>query len=231
MDPQPTLPARPDPFPWHPQQTALLVIDMQNAYASKGGYVDYLGNDLSAVPGIVTRIQQVVALARQWSWPIIFTQNGWDPDLREAGGPGSPNWYKSNALKLMRQRPELTGSLLIKGTWDYDFIDALRPQPTDYLLQKTRYSSFCGTNLDMILRQNGIRHLILTGIASNVCVETTIRDAFSREYFCLLLEDCTAPVGDDAIQAASLFNIEKFFGWVSDSATLIDTLSAGIPIP
>jgi ureidoacrylate peracid hydrolase len=220
------IPARPDPFPLVPDQTALIVVDMQNAYASPGGYVDHLGNDLSPVPGIIERLHQVIHLARTHHWPIIFTQNGWDPQLQEAGGPGSPNWHKSNALKLMRQRPELAGKLLIKGTWDYDFVEELRPQPGDFILPKTRYSSFCGTNLDMILRQRGIRFLILTGIATNVCVESTIRDAFSREYFCLLLEDCTAPVGSEAIKAASLFNVETFFGWVTTTAALLAAVTA-----
>ncbi|MFQ3613157.1 MAG: isochorismatase family protein, partial [Cyanobacteriota bacterium] len=189
------IPSRPDPVTFDLEETALIVVDMQNAYASKGGYVDILGSDLSEAPAVIEVIRRVLAAVRPLKLPIIFTQNGWDPQLQEAGGPGSPNWYKSNALKLMRQQPQLSGQLLIKGTWDYDFVEALRPQPGDIILQKTRYSAFAGTDFDMLLRQRGIRNLIFTGIATNVCVESTLREAFHREYFCLLLSDSTTQVG------------------------------------
>ncbi len=122
---------------------------------------------------------------------IIWFQNGWDDQYVEAGGPGSPNYHKSNALKTMRQRPELQGKLLAKGGWDYQLVDELTPQEGDIVLPKPRYSGFFNTPLDSILRSRGIRHLVFTGIATNVCVESTLRDGFFLEYFGIVLEDAT----------------------------------------
>lgn len=109
---------------------------------------------------------------------IIWFQNGWDEQYVEAGGPGSPNFHKSNALKTMRKQPQLQGKLLAKGSWDYQLVDELVPQPGDIVLPKPRYSGFFNTPLDSILRSRGIRHLVFTGIATNVCVESTLRDGF-----------------------------------------------------
>lgn len=122
---------------------------------------------------------------------MIYFQNGWDEDYVEAGGPGSPNWHKSNALKTMRARPELAGTLLAKGTWDYALVDELAPQPGDIVIPKSRYSGFLNTNIDSVLRSRGIRTLVFTGIATNVCVESSLRDAFHLEYFGIVLEDAT----------------------------------------
>ncbi len=126
---------------------------------------------------------------------IIWFQNGWDDQYVEAGGPGSPNYHKSNALKTMRQRPELQGKLLAKGGWDYQLVDELTPQEGDIVLPKPRYSGFFNTPLDSILRSRGIRHLVFTGIATNVCVESTLRDGFFLEYFGIVLEDATHQAG------------------------------------
>ncbi|HIK20842.1 MAG TPA: isochorismatase family protein [Synechococcus sp. M44_DOE_062] len=223
------IPSRPDPVTFQLEETALIVVDMQNAYASRGGYVDLLGSDLREAPAVIQVIARVLEAVRPLQMPIIFTQNGWDPQLEEAGGPGSPNWYKSNALKLMRQRPELLGKLLIKGTWDYDFVETLRPLPEEIVLQKTRYSAFAGTHFDMLLRQRRIRNLVFTGIATNVCVESTVREAFHREYFCLLLSDSTLQVGPPLLKEAALANIEKFFGWVCSSDEFLQALQAAVP--
>lgn len=225
------IPSRPDPVTFDLEETALIVVDMQNAYASRGGYVDILGSDLSEAPAVIQVIARVLVAVRPLNLPIFFTQNGWDHQLREAGGPGSPNWYKSNALKLMRQNSELSGKLLIKGTWDYDFVEALRPQPGDIILQKTRYSAFAGTDFDMLLRQRRIRNLIFTGIATNVCVESTLREAFHREYFCLLLSDATTQVGPPLLKETALANIEKFFGWVCSSEDFLSALRVSLPEP
>jgi ureidoacrylate peracid hydrolase len=133
----------------------------------------------------------------------------------EAGGPGSPNWHKSNALKTMRAKPELAGKFLAKGGWDYELIAEMKPQSGDIVVPKTRYSGFFNSTLDSTLRARGIRHLVFTGIATNVCVESTLRDAFHLEYFAVMLEDATHELGGAAIQKASVYNVETFFGWVS----------------
>nr|VUD30596.1 amidohydrolase RutB in pyrimidine catabolism pathway [Raoultella sp. NCTC 9187] len=157
-----TLPARPESLTFAAQNSALIVVDMQNAYASQGGYLDLAGFDVSATRPVIDNINTAVAAARAAGMLIIWFQNGWDDQYMEAGGPGSPNYHKSNALKTMRRRPELQGKLLAKGGWDYQLVDELRPQPGDVVLPKPRYSGFYNTQLDSILRSRGIRHLVFT---------------------------------------------------------------------
>ncbi|MEM6828532.1 MAG: isochorismatase family protein, partial [Pseudomonadota bacterium] len=149
------LPARPDPLKLDASQTAVIVIDMQNAYASPGGYVDLAGFDISGAAGVIGRIGETLTAARAAGLPIVFLQNGWDPEYVEAGTPKSPNWHKSNALKTMRNRPELRGKLLARGGWDYEMVDALKPQPGDICVAKPRYSAFFNTPLDSLLRSRG----------------------------------------------------------------------------
>lgn len=173
-----TLTARPEAITFDPQQSALIVVDMQNAYATPGGYLDLAGFDVSTTRPVIANIQTAVTAARAAGMLIIWFQNGWDEQYVEAGGPGSPNFHKSNALKTMRKQPQLQGKLLAKGSWDYQLVDELVPQPGDIVLPKPRYSGFFNTPLDSILRSRGIRHLVFTGIATNVCVESTLRDGF-----------------------------------------------------
>lgn len=219
-----TLEARPEAISFNASQTALIVVDMQNAYATKGGYLDLAGFDVSTTAPVIENIKTAVAAAREAGILIIWFQNGWDSDYVEAGGPGSPNWHKSNALKTMRQRPELQGTLLAKGGWDYQLVEELQPQPGDIVLPKPRYSGFFNTSLDSILRSRGVRHLVFTGIATNVCVESTLRDGFFLEYFGIVLADATHQAGPVFAQQAALFNIETFFGWVSDVETFCQAL-------
>ncbi|MGB8668100.1 MAG: pyrimidine utilization protein B, partial [Serratia inhibens] len=209
-----------------PQETALIVVDMQNAYASQGGYLDLAGFDVSATAPVIANIKRAISAARAAGIRVIFFQNGWDNQYVEAGGQGSPNWHKSNALKTMRKRPELMGKLLAKGDWDYDLVDELQPQPGDIVIPKPRYSGFFNTQLDSLLRSYGIHHLVFTGIATNVCVESTLRDGFFLEYFGVVLADATHQAGPQFAQQAALYNIETFFGWVSDVDSFCDTLIA-----
>jgi ureidoacrylate peracid hydrolase len=212
------LPARPEPLSLNPARAALVVVDMQNAYASPGGYLDLAGFDISGAAPATENIVRAIAAARAAGMLVVFFQNGWDPEYQEAGGPGSPNWHKSNALKTMRARPELHGRLLTRGGWDYALVDSLKPQPGDIVLAKPRYSAFFNTGLDSMLRARDIRTLVFTGIATNVCVESTLRDGFFLEYFGVVLHDATHQAGPDFVQQASLYNIENFFGWVSTTA-------------
>ena len=212
------LPARPEPVRIRASDTAVIVIDMQNAYASVGGYVDKAGFDVAPAAAAIGQIARVLETARGAGMPVIYLQNGWDADYVEAGTPASPNWHKSNALKTMRARPELAGQLLARGGWDYELVDALAPQPGDIRLHKTRYSAFFNSQLDSVLRSRGIRTLVFVGIASNVCVESTLRDGFHLEYFGIMLEDATHHLGPDFVREATVYNIEKFFGWVSTVA-------------
>ncbi|HEY0421752.1 MAG TPA: isochorismatase family protein, partial [Rhodopila sp.] len=120
-----TLPARPEPLRLKPSETAVIVVDMQNAYASVGGYIDIAGFDVSGAPPAIAKTRTVLDAARAAGVTVIFFQNGWDKEYQEAGTTGSPNWHKSNALKTMRARPELQGQLLARGGWDYAIVDAL----------------------------------------------------------------------------------------------------------
>ncbi|MGH6785800.1 MAG: pyrimidine utilization protein B [Novosphingobium sp.] len=212
------LPARPEPIRIGPHDTAVIVIDMQNAYASAGGYVDKAGFDVAPAAAVIGRIAEVLETARAAGMPVIYLQNGWDADYIEAGTPQSPNWHKSNALKTMRERPELAGELLARGGWDYELVDGLAPQPGDIRLHKPRYSAFFNSQLDSVLRSRGIKTLVFVGIASNVCVESTLRDGFHLEYFGVMLEDATHHLGPDFVRQATLYNVEKFFGWISTVA-------------
>jgi ureidoacrylate peracid hydrolase len=220
------LPARPEPLYLHPGNTALIVVDMQNAYASVGGYVDAAGFDISGAQGVIAKIGQAIAAARAAGIAVVYLQNGWDNQYQEAGGPGSPNWYKSNALKTMRKYPELQGKFLAKGGWDYELVGELAPQPGDIVVPKTRYSGFFNSTLDSTLRARGVRNLVFTGIATNVCVESTLRDAFHLEYFAVMLEDATHELGGAAIQASAVYNVETFFGWVSTVEAFLSTVQA-----
>ena len=213
-----TLPARPEPIRVRVDNTAVVVIDMQNAYASPGGYLDLAGFDIDGAARVIEQSAKVLDTARSAGLPIVYFQNGWDEAYVEAGGPGSPNWHKSNALKTMRQRPELQGKLLARGGWDYDLVEALAPKPGDIVLPKTRYSGFFNSQLDSVLRARGIRNIVFVGIATNVCVESTLRDGFFLEYFGILLEDATHQAGPEFLQKASVYNVETFFGWVSTVA-------------
>jgi ureidoacrylate peracid hydrolase len=227
--PSVVLPARPEPIRLDPASTAVIVIDMQNAYASPGGYVDKAGFDVGPAAGVIGKIARILDTARAAGMPVVYLQNGWDADYVEAGTPGSPNWHKSNALKTMRARPELAGSLLARGTWDYELVDALAPQPGDLRVHKPRYSAFFNSQLDAILRARGVRTLVFVGIASNVCVESTLRDGFHLEYFGVMLEDATHHLGPDFIQQATVYNVEKFFGWVSTTADFCTAVSQLAP--
>jgi ureidoacrylate peracid hydrolase len=226
MSQQVTIPARPEPLALDPAQTAVIVVDMQNAFASKGGYLDLYGVDISGAPAVIQQINRVLAASRPAGVRVVFLQMGWEHDRCDAGTPNSPNWHKSRSLRLMRQRPELDGKLMIKGTWDYALVDDLKPQPQDLVVHKPRYSGFYSTNLDVLLRERGIRHLVFTGIATNVCVESTLRDAFFLEYFPLLVTDSAMQSGPPSLHEATVYNVQQFFGWVTSTDEYVNALGA-----
>ncbi|MFC6168881.1 pyrimidine utilization protein B [Acinetobacter terrestris] len=217
------LKAQPEAIQLAAEQTALIVIDMQNAYTSKGGYLDLAGFDVSKTKPVVENIKKAVDAAHASNIQVIYFKNGWDDQYVEAGGINSPNFHKSNALKTMRQQPELQGKLLAKGGWDFELIDELIPLAQDIVIEKPRYSGFFNTALDSMLRSRGIRNLVFVGIATNVCVESTLRDGFFLEYFGVALGDACYQAGPIEAHEASLYNIKTFFGWVSDTANFVET--------
>ncbi len=220
------LPARPEPIEIDPQRTAVLLVDMQNAFASPGGMLDLAGIDVKPAAAAVANARLVVDAARKAGIPVIYLAMGYPPDQSTAGGEDSPNPRKELALCLMRERPELRGKLLTIGTWDFEIVDELRPAPSDLVITKSRYSGFAGTSLDALLRSRGIRSLLMAGIASNVCVESTLRDAYFHEYWPVMIEDATMPAGSPEIQRATVHNVTTFFGWVSTAAEVVDALDA-----
>lgn len=220
----PKLEAKPEPIDVDFQRSAIVVVDMQNAFASKRGMLDVAGVDISDAPRVVRAIGAVLGAGRRKGIAIIYLQMGYKPDLSNSGGPNSPNWHKELAMHLMNARPELKGKLLTEGTWDFAVVDELRPQPGDLVVTKTRYSGFAGTTLDALLRTRGIRYLFFTGIATNVCVESTLRDAYFLDYWPILLVDGAMPAGPPSVHEATLYNVETFFGWTLKSEELLANL-------
>jgi ureidoacrylate peracid hydrolase len=208
------LSARPEPLALARESTALVINDMQNAFCSRGGYLDRVGFDISGAAKVIEAVARVLAAARQAELPIVHTQNGFARDLHDIA-PGSPWWRKSPALRYMRAHPEAAGQILTEGTWDFAIVETLAPRPGEILLRKSRPSCFAGTSLDVQLRSWGTTSLIVVGIASNVGVEWTLREAMSREYHAVLIEDATMPAGPPELQQATVFNVERFVGWVA----------------
>lgn len=214
------LEARPDPLTIEPARTALVVVDMQNAFVSPGGLLDLAGIDISGAPATVDAARRTIDAARALGIAVVFLRIVYPRDLSTAGGPHSPNPRKELALWLMERRPELRGTLLVEGTPDAAIADALKPGAGDVVIAKQRYSGFAGTPLDQVLRGRDIRHLLFVGVATNVCVESTLRDAYFLEYWPVLVEDATMQAGPPFCQQATVFNVEHFFGWVTTSHAL-----------
>jgi len=197
---------------------------MQNAFASKGGMLDIAGVDISDAPRVVRVIADVVAAARAAGLPVIYLRMEYKPDLSDSGGPEAPNWHKELGLRIMSERMELRGKLLVEGTWDSAIVDELKPEPGDLVVTKTRYSGFARTSLDQELRARGIQYLFFCGITTNVCVETTLRHAFVLDYWPILLRDAAMPAGPPEMHAATVFNVESFFGWTLGAEEFVAAL-------
>jgi len=218
--------ARPATLQWGAAETALIVVDMQNGFLKPGGYFDNVGYDLAHAPSTIAAVARAVAAARAGGIQVVFIQSGFDARHLCVGGPTAPVWHKSEAQVLMHERPELAYRLITDGTWDYEIVDELVPGPDEPVIRKSRYSAFAGTSLDQYLRARRIHNLIFAGVAANVCVESTLREAYHREFFCLLLEDATHHAGPPYLREATLWNVERFFGWVSCNAALEAALGA-----
>jgi ureidoacrylate peracid hydrolase len=223
--------ARPEPISIDPARTAVIVVDMQNGFAARGGYLDRAGYDISAAEATIGNCRKVLDAARRSGIRIIHLQMGWYPDMRDGGAPGGGMWHKSVAWRYMRQHPDRAGTAITRGTWDYAIVDALAPRDGDIVIPKTRLSGFFGTNLDSIARSLGIEAFAFTGIATNVCVEATLRDALYLDYRCLLIEDATNETGPSFVKQATIFNVETFLGWVTDTDSVCSALRAATGAP
>jgi ureidoacrylate peracid hydrolase len=218
-------PTKPEPIEVQAERAAVIVVDMQNAFASKGGMFDLSGLDISGAQAVIAVQHGLLRAAREAGLQIVYLVMGYDAELTTSGGPDSPNWHKELALLLMRKRPELKGKVLTPGEWDWEIVDELRPKAGDLVVNKTRYSGFCGTPLDSLLRTRGIKTLFFTGIATNICVESTLRDAFFLDYWPVLVKDATLQAGPPLLQEATVRNVELALGWTLSAAEFIQAAS------
>lgn len=225
--------AQPHPLTIDPRGTAVIVVDMQNDFGSDGGMFARAGIDITEIQAVVTPTARVLAAARAAGIPVIYLTMEFASDLSNAGGPDAPNLLRHLALGVGEpvDAPDGTPSrVLIEATWNTDIVSELAPQPNDIVVAKHRYSGFFRTRLDAELQKLGITSLVFTGCTTSVCVESTLRDAFYRDYRCILLADCTAePIGNGLARSnhlASLLLIELMFGWVSDSQSFISALAS-----
>jgi len=217
--------AEPEPLEIDLQRTAVIVIDMQNAFVSKGAFFDICGViDTSLARNLIDPIKRITDAARAKGLKVLYTAPDVTPDLHYSGGPNSPAWYKDENLRLLREYPELGDKLLLRGSWASAIVEELKPQEGDIVINKPRYGAFFGTHLDIILKTLNIKYLIFTGVATNICVMGTLRDAFYLDYFPILLTDCCAQAGPSFIQDAVIYTIKFSFGWVTTAENLIKAI-------
>ena len=219
------LKARPQDVEIDLARTAFIVVDMQNAYAKKGGMLDLgVGIDESRTNPVIAANQRLLSAARAAGVQVFYLQFGYKPDLSDAGGPLSPNIRKQMAIRLIKERPADRDKLIIEGTWGWKIIDELKPEPGDLVVKKARYSGFAGTTLENQLNGLDIRHILFTGVATNVCVESTAREAFFREFWPILIDDAMDHTGPDFTRQATLYNFETKFGWVTKTDDVLDMM-------
>ena len=222
------LQAEPAPLQIDLKRTAIIVIDAQNAFLSEGGFFTLPPPDSSVAETVsdptekINNIKKVIAAARSKGLKVIYTLSINPPN--ETVGPDSPYWYKNDTVIMEREHPEWRDKFIIRGTWGAEVITELKPQEGDTLVEKPRYSAFFQTNLDTILRTYDFKYLIFTGVATNICVEAAIRDAYYREYFCILTSDATVNSGPAFTKEATMFNVKACYGWVTTTEHILKTI-------
>lgn len=223
-----------DPYRWpydgdlRPDNTALVVIDMQVDFCGPGGYVDKMGYDISMTRAPIEPLKKLFKVMRDAGYTLIHTREGHKPDLSDL--PANKLWRSrqagTNGIGIGDMGP--CGRILTIGQPGWDIIPELAPLPGEPVIDKPGKGSFYATNFDLILRTRGIRNLILTGITTDVCVHTTMRDANDRGYECLILSDCTGAtdLGNHHAALKMVTMQGGVFGAVSDSKAVIETVTA-----
>jgi nicotinamidase-related amidase len=215
--------AEPYEFEFEPMSCALVVIDMQRDFVDPGGFGEALGNDVSLLRKAIAPTRRVLAAARERKLLVIHTREGHRPDLTDL----PPSKKLRGRLKTGIGDPGPMGRILVRGEYGHDIVDELKPAPGEPVVDKPGKGAFYATDLEAILRDRGVRQLVVCGVTTEVCVNTTVREANDRGYDCLVLEDCVGSYFP-AFQKAALEMIKAqggIFGWVSDSERFLAALA------
>ena len=214
--------AEPYDFVFEPSRTGLLVIDMQRDFVERGGFGEMLGNDVTPLRRAVAPARRVLEAFRRLGMKVIHTREGHRPDLADC----PPSKKARGRLKVGIGDPGPMGRVLVRGEYGHDIIDELKPLPHEPVIDKPGKGAFYATDLELVLKDGGIQSLVVTGVTTEVCVHTTVREANDRGYECLVLEDCVASYFPE-FQAAAINMIKAqggIFGWVSTSQELLKAL-------